>query len=53
MEDCLTCQYKIECENEYGRIGIDEEDCTAVIGTHFCKASWQPFFDNCNKKRDC
>lgn len=41
--DCLKCHYRDPCEKEFGRIGIDEEDCSAVVGTHFCRRSWDGF----------
>lgn len=41
--DCLKCHHRDPCEKEFGRIGIDEEDCSAVAGTHFCRRSWDGF----------
>lgn len=44
--NCETCEYLEPCSEKYG--GLDEvENCSAVIGTHFCLASWKEFF--CNK----
>lgn len=43
METCLKCKYRSECEEHYGKIGEEGEDCTAVGGTHLCKVF---FFGN-------
>lgn len=49
--DCLTCNWRQPCEEWYGRIGIDEEDCRAIVGTHFCRADWQPFAEDQKRRR--
>jgi hypothetical protein len=39
---CETCEHLKPCSNEYG--GLDEtENCSAVIGTHLCLASWREY----------
>ncbi len=47
---CLACQFRQLCEEHYGRIGIDKEDCRAIYGTHFCRADWQKFIDDSKKR---
>jgi hypothetical protein len=44
MNKCLICPHKEKCEKEYGRIDIDNEDCTSICGTHFCLWSWSNDF---------
>jgi hypothetical protein len=39
---CETCQYLKECEEHNGAL-TEVENCSAIKGTHFCKASWDPF----------
>jgi hypothetical protein len=45
---CYSCEHRQKCELEYGKIGVDEEDCRAIAGTHFCLKSWEDIknFDN-------
>lgn len=45
METCLKCKYRSECEEHYGKIGEEGEDCTAVGGTHLCKVFWKQFYN--------
>lgn len=37
--ECKACDYYAECSKRFGPLE-DEENCSAVIGTHFCLASW-------------
>jgi len=39
---CETCQYLKECSQHYGAL-TEVENCSAMKGTHFCKASWDLF----------
>jgi len=41
--DCSTCEHRFSCEKEYGEEREDGDDFRAVIGTHFCRASWDIF----------
>lgn len=41
--NCISCNYRLRCEDEYGKIGIDEETCEAIEGSHFCRKSWDDF----------
>lgn len=49
---CYTCKYLPQCEEHFGRIGVDEEDCRAIVGTHFCMGSWQKFIDDGKKMHE-
>jgi len=42
--NCERCEYKNECEKEYGKERQDGDDYRAICGTHFCKLSWKPFY---------
>lgn len=47
---CIDCQYKIACEKAYGAERDDGDDYRAVIGTHFCRRSWDGFTcERCSK----
>jgi len=49
--NCETCEFLKQCEKEFGELGNPSgDDCGAVIGTHFCVASWKPFFELCKCK---
>lgn len=50
METCLKCKYRSECEEHYGKIGEEGEDCTAVGGTHLCKVFWKQFYKDMKKQ---
>ena len=43
---CLECPYLKECEKHNGKYS-EVEGCHAIAGTHFCKLSWEPFFEDC------
>jgi hypothetical protein len=50
---CEDCKYVDECEKHYGKIGVDKEDCTAIVGSHFCRKSWDGFECYCcNKSKE-
>lgn len=46
---CYECEFREPCEKEYGRLGIDAEDCSAIEDSHFCLLSWKPFIDACKR----
>jgi hypothetical protein len=46
--DCLTCKFRERCEKEYGKIGVDVEDCTPMAGMYeFCPKVMKEFKDLC------
>jgi len=48
---CENCQYKLACQYEFGKERPDGDDYRAVIGTHFCRKSWEPFYKKIKEER--
>jgi hypothetical protein len=47
--NCFKCPHRELCEKEYG--SLDQiENCSAVVGTHFCRRSWDGFECCCRNK---
>lgn len=44
--DCRTCEFRAQCEEAFGKIDDDDEDCYVVIGTHHCRATWKEFYND-------
>lgn len=44
---CDDCDWIEQCSNEFGELRGDGDDYRAVIGTHFCRRSWENFKCNC------
>jgi hypothetical protein len=47
---CYHCTYREECEKEFGKIGVDKEDCRQISGTYYCTEQW--LNDECGKCGD-
>jgi len=47
---CDDCQYIEQCKKEYGEYREDGDDYRAVVGSHFCRKSWDPFYEMMNGK---
>ena len=43
MEWCNDCKYEEACKNEFPACP-NGKDHTAMTGTHFCRRSWDSFF---------
>ena len=47
---CENCKYKNKCENENGKERPDGDDYRALIGSHFCRRSWDQFVEHMEKE---
>lgn len=48
---CNECWYLPKCSKEWGTPESAEGGYCVVMGTHFCRASWDDFKCTCKKKR--
>ncbi len=44
--DCDKCEHVEACITQYGEKRADGDDYRAMVGTHYCRASWDAFIDN-------
>jgi hypothetical protein len=50
-EYCIDCTHRKDCEQEYGEIREGGDDFRAVVGSHFCRKSWDQFYYDMKRKR--
>jgi len=41
---CKDCEHKVNCKKEWGK------EYNAIIGTHFCRKSWNEFYNIIKQK---
>jgi len=47
---CDNCSHVENCKHDYGEKRDDGDDYRAVVGTHFCRKSWDTFDQHCREK---
>lgn len=50
---CVECRFNKSCQRHEGKFSFyykkNMEDCTALVNSHFCLKSWEPYFQDCSK----